>query len=43
MEVVNLEELAELELFELALIAAAMPIRGATGAPVRPIAFPLRR
>lgn len=43
MEVVNLEELAEEEVFEFAFIAAAMPIRGATGAPMRPIAFPLRR
>jgi kynurenine formamidase len=42
MEVVNLEELAAAELYEFAFLATAMPIRGATGAPLRPIAFPLR-
>jgi kynurenine formamidase len=42
MEVVNLEELAAEEVFEFALVAAGMPIRGATGAPMRPMAFPLR-
>ena len=42
LEVVNLEELAAEELFEFALVAAGMPIRGATGAPMRPMAFPLR-
>jgi kynurenine formamidase len=43
LEVVNLEELAAEELYEFAFIAAGMPIRGATAAPLRPIALPLRR
>lgn len=42
MEVVNLEELAGDEVYEYAFIGAGMPIRGATGAPMRPIALPLR-
>jgi kynurenine formamidase len=42
MEVVNLEELAAEKVYEFAFIAAGMPIRGATGAPMRPIALPLR-
>lgn len=42
MEVVNLEELAGDEVYEYAFIGASMPIRGATGAPMRPIALPLR-
>jgi kynurenine formamidase len=42
MEVLNLEELAAAELYEFAFIGMPMPIRGATGAPMRPIALPLR-
>ena len=42
MEVVNLEELAAEELFEFAFLALPMRLRGATGAPLRPIAMPLR-
>lgn len=42
MEVVNLQELAADGLYEFAFIGASMPIRGATGAPIRPIALPLR-
>lgn len=42
LEVVNTEELAAEEVFEFAFVATGMPIRGATAAPVRPIAFPLR-
>lgn len=42
MEVVNLEELAAEAVYEFAFIGAAMPIRGATGAPMRPIAMPFR-
>jgi kynurenine formamidase len=41
MEVVNLEELAAEQVYEFAFIGAGMPIRGATGAPMRPIALPL--
>lgn len=40
-EVLNLEELARDEIYEFVLVAAPMNIRGATGAPVRPIAFPI--
>jgi kynurenine formamidase len=43
MEVVNLEELSAEEVFECAFLGAGMPIRGATGAPLRPIALPLRK
>ena len=42
MEVVNCEELAEAELYEFAFFAATIPLRGATGAPLRPVVFPLR-
>jgi kynurenine formamidase len=43
MEVVDLEELAREEVHEFAFIGTPMPIRGATGAPLRPVALPLRR
>lgn len=39
-EVLNLEELARDDVFEFLFVAAPMNIRGATGAPVRPLAFP---
>lgn len=39
-EVLNLEELARDEIYEFVVVAAPMNIRGATGSPVRPIAFP---
>lgn len=42
MEVVNLEELASEGVYEFAFIGACLRIRGATGAPMRPIAMPLR-
>jgi kynurenine formamidase len=41
-EVLNLEELARDRVYEFVFIAAPMNIRGATGAPVRPLAFPIR-
>jgi kynurenine formamidase len=40
-EVLNLEELARDRIHEFVLVAAPMKIRGATGAPVRPLAFPV--
>lgn len=43
MESVNLEEIAAARVYEFAFIGACMPIRGATGAPMRPLALPLRR
>lgn len=42
MEVTNLEELSGEEVFSFAFVGAGMKIRGATGAPIRPIAIPLR-
>ena len=41
MEVVNLEELAGERLYEFAFIGMPLPLRGATGSPLRPIAVPL--
>ncbi len=43
MEVVNLEELAVEAVYEFAFFGACIRLRGATGSPVRPLAFPLRR
>ena len=40
-EVLNLEDLAREAVYEFLFVAAPMKIRGATGAPVRPMAFPL--
>jgi kynurenine formamidase len=40
-EVLNLEDLARDRVYEFVLVAAPMNIRGATGAPVRPLAFQL--
>jgi kynurenine formamidase len=42
MEIVNLEELAGEGVYEFAFIGACLKIRGATGAPIRPVALPLR-
>jgi kynurenine formamidase len=42
MENVQLEGLAAERVYEFAFIATPMPIRGATGAPMRPMAMPLR-
>jgi kynurenine formamidase len=39
-EVLNLEQLARDRVYEFVFVAAPMNIRGATGAPVRPLAFP---
>lgn len=39
-EVLNLEELARDCVYEFVFVAAPMNIRGGTGAPVRPLAFP---
>ena len=43
MENVDLEELSAEQVYEFAFVGAAMPIRGATAAPMRPLALPLRR
>lgn len=42
MEVVNLEELARDRVYEFAFVGAALKLRGASGSPMRPMAFPLR-
>ena len=43
LEIANLEELAEDKVFEFAFFGACVRLRGATGAPMRPIAMPLRQ
>jgi kynurenine formamidase len=42
MEIVNLEEIAAERLYEFAFFGAALRLRGATGAPMRPVAMPIR-
>lgn len=42
MELVNLEELAAQQLYEFAFIAASLKLRGASAAPLRPIAMQLK-
>jgi kynurenine formamidase len=42
MEVVNLEEVARDRVYEFAFVGASLKLRGASGAPMRPLAFPLR-
>ena len=42
MEVVDLEALARDRVYEFAFIGASLKLRGASGAPMRPLAFPLR-
>ncbi|MBX3676187.1 MAG: hypothetical protein KF853_04105 [Rhodocyclaceae bacterium] len=43
MELLDLESLARDKVYELCFIGAPIRFRGATGAPLRPIAMPLRR
>lgn len=42
MEVVNTEGLASEGIYEFAFVGACLPLRGATAAPMRPFAMPLR-
>lgn len=42
MEIAKLDELAAEKVYEFAFIGACMKLTGATGAPMRPIALPLR-
>jgi kynurenine formamidase len=42
-EVLNLEDLARERVYEFFFVAAPMNVRGATGAPIRPLAFPRSR
>src|SRR5699024_9729598 len=41
-ELLNLEELAKEKNYETGFIAKAMPIKGATGAPLQPVVFPIK-
>ena len=41
-KIANLEELAQDKIFEFAFFGACIRLRGATGAPMRPVAMPLR-
>jgi kynurenine formamidase len=41
MEVVDMEQLSQEELYEFAFIGAGIKLRGATAAPMRPLAMPL--
>jgi kynurenine formamidase len=43
MEIVLLDELAAEKLYEFAFFGACIRLRGATGAPMRPIAMPLKK
>ncbi|WP_433497979.1 cyclase family protein [Sphaerimonospora sp. CA-214678] len=43
MEVADLEALAADRVYEFGLVAAGLKLRGATGTPVRPVAFPIKR
>jgi kynurenine formamidase len=42
MECMNLEELSKDKVYEFAFIGAPIRLRGSTGAPIRPLAFPLK-
>jgi len=42
MEMVDMEEIAAAKLYEFCFFGACMKLRGATGAPMRPVAMPLR-
>jgi kynurenine formamidase len=41
LEIANLEELAAERIYEFAFVGACLRLRGATGSPIRPMAFPL--
>jgi len=42
MEVVDLEALARDRVYEFAFVGASLKLRGASGSPMRPVAFPLK-
>lgn len=42
MEVVYLEEIARDRVYEFAFVGASLKLRGASGSPMRPLAFPVR-
>lgn len=41
LEIANLEDIAEARLYEFAFFGACIRLRGATGAPIRPVVMPL--
>jgi kynurenine formamidase len=43
LEQLQLEELSKDPVYEFAFIAASLKLRGASGAPLRPIALPVRK
>ncbi|QRH03636.1 cyclase family protein [Shewanella litorisediminis] len=43
LELVDLESLAHDQIYEFAFVAASLKLRGADAAPMRPIAFPIRK
>lgn len=43
MELLNLEELAADKVYEYVFIGSSLKLRGASGAPMRPLAIPIRR
>jgi kynurenine formamidase len=42
-EVLDLEQIAAEKVYEFALLAFPLKLRGATGSPIRPVAVPLKR
>jgi len=42
LEIANLQELAADKVHEFAFFGACLKLRGATGAPMRPVAMPLK-
>ena len=43
MEVVDLEEVSQDEVYEFVFVGACLKLRGATAGPIRPLALPIRR
>lgn len=43
LEMANLEEMVQEKVYEFAFFGACIKLRGATGAPMRPVAMPLKR
>ncbi|MFD1707905.1 cyclase family protein [Siminovitchia sediminis] len=43
LELLWLEDLAREEIYEMGFIGRAMPLKGATGAPIQPIVFPMKK
>lgn len=41
-ELMNLEEISKAKIYEFGFFGAAMPLKGATGAPIQPVVYPLK-